>query len=56
VRPDAGRCQACRCSGAAVARRARGGFVRVYLDTPDWVFIAVVLAGIAVTVYARLDD
>ena len=27
-----------------------------YLDTLRWVFIAVALAGIAVTVYARLDD
>jgi len=27
-----------------------------YLDTLRWVFIAVALAGIAVTIYARLDD
>ena len=27
-----------------------------YLDTLRWVFIAVALVGIAVTVYARLDD
>ncbi|WP_205470479.1 hypothetical protein [Breoghania sp. L-A4] len=27
-----------------------------HLDTPRWVFIAVALAGIAVTIYARLDD
>ena len=27
-----------------------------YLDTLRWVFIAVALAGIAVSVYARLDD
>jgi len=27
-----------------------------YLDTPRWVFIAVALGGIAVTIYARLDD
>jgi zinc D-Ala-D-Ala carboxypeptidase len=27
-----------------------------YLDTLRWVFIAVALAGLAVTIYARLDD
>ncbi|MEC5292838.1 hypothetical protein VSX64_19520 [Aurantimonas sp. C2-6-R+9] len=27
-----------------------------YLDTQRWVFIAVALVGIAVTIYARLDD
>jgi hypothetical protein len=27
-----------------------------YLDTLRWVFIAVALAGIGVTIYARLDD
>jgi hypothetical protein len=27
-----------------------------YLDTLRWVFIAIALAGIAVTIYARLDD
>jgi len=27
-----------------------------YLDTLRWVFIALALAGIAVTIYARLDD
>lgn len=27
-----------------------------YLDTLRWVFIAVALAGIAVTIYARFDD
>ncbi|MDO5371621.1 MAG: peptidase M15, partial [Paracoccus sp. (in: a-proteobacteria)] len=27
-----------------------------YLDTLRWVFIAVALAGIVVTIYARLDD
>ena len=27
-----------------------------YLDTLRWVFIAVALGGVAVTVYARLDD
>jgi hypothetical protein len=27
-----------------------------YLDTLRWVFIAVALVGIAVTIYARLDD
>lgn len=27
-----------------------------YLDTLRWVFIAVALAGIAITIYARLDD
>ncbi len=27
-----------------------------YLDTFRWVFIAVALGGIAVTIYARLDD
>ena len=27
-----------------------------YLDTLRWVFLAVTLGGIAVTVYARLDD
>ena len=27
-----------------------------YLDTLHWVFIAVALGGIAVTIYARLDD
>jgi len=27
-----------------------------YLDTLRWVFIAVALSGIAVTIYARLDD
>jgi len=27
-----------------------------YLDTLRWVFIAVPLGGIAVTIYARLDD
>jgi len=27
-----------------------------YLDTLRWVFIAVALAGIAVTIYARPDD
>jgi zinc D-Ala-D-Ala carboxypeptidase len=27
-----------------------------YLDTLRWVFIAVALIGIAVTIYARLDD
>jgi zinc D-Ala-D-Ala carboxypeptidase len=27
-----------------------------YLATLRWVFIAVALAGIAVTIYARLDD
>jgi len=27
-----------------------------YLDTLRWVFIAVALAGVAVTIYARLDD
>ena len=29
---------------------------RRYLDTLRWVFIAVALGGIAVTIYARLDD
>lgn len=27
-----------------------------YLDTLHWVFIAVALGGIAVAIYARLDD
>ncbi|MFK7945515.1 MAG: hypothetical protein AB8B85_21760 [Paracoccaceae bacterium] len=27
-----------------------------YLDTLRWVFIAIALGGIAVTIYARLDD
>lgn len=27
-----------------------------YLDTLRWVFIAVALAGVAVTIYARIDD
>ena len=27
-----------------------------YLDTLRWVFIAVALVGVAVTIYARLDD
>ncbi len=27
-----------------------------YLDTLRWVFIAMALGGIAVTIYARLDD
>jgi len=27
-----------------------------YLDTLRWVFVAVALVGIAVTIYARLDD
>ena len=27
-----------------------------YLDTLRWVFIAVALAGIAVAIYARIDD
>jgi len=27
-----------------------------YLDTLHWVFIAVALGGVAVTIYARLDD
>ena len=27
-----------------------------YLDTLRWVFIAVALAGVALTIYARLDD
>lgn len=27
-----------------------------YLDTLRWVFVAVALLGIAVTIYARLDD
>jgi hypothetical protein len=27
-----------------------------YLDTLRWVFIAVALGGIVVTIYARLDD
>jgi len=27
-----------------------------YLDTLRWVFIAVALAGVAVTIYARFDD
>ena len=27
-----------------------------YLDTLRWVFIAVALAGVAVTIYARPDD
>nr|WP_246176459.1 hypothetical protein [Rhodovulum strictum] len=27
-----------------------------YLDTLRWVFIAVALAGIAITIYARIDD
>ena len=27
-----------------------------YLDTLRWLFIAVALGGIAVTIYARLDD
>jgi hypothetical protein len=27
-----------------------------YLDTLRWVFIAVALGGIAVTIYARIDD
>ncbi len=27
-----------------------------YLDTLRWVFIAVALAGLAVTIYARIDD
>ncbi len=27
-----------------------------YLDTLRWVFIAVALGGITVTIYARLDD
>ena len=27
-----------------------------YLDTLRWLFIAVALAGIAVAIYARLDD
>lgn len=44
-------------------RRARGlesffsvGSGHPYLDTLRWVFIAVALVGIAVTIYARLDD
>lgn len=27
-----------------------------YLDTLRWIFVGVALAGIAVTIYARLDD
>jgi len=27
-----------------------------YLDTLRWVFVAVALVGVAVTIYARLDD
>jgi zinc D-Ala-D-Ala carboxypeptidase len=27
-----------------------------YLDTLRWVFVAVALGGIAVTIYARFDD
>ena len=27
-----------------------------YLDALRWVFIAVALAGVAVTIYARIDD
>ena len=27
-----------------------------YLDTLRWVFIAVALGGVALTIYARLDD
>jgi len=27
-----------------------------YLDTLRWVFIAVALAGVAMTIYARIDD
>jgi hypothetical protein len=27
-----------------------------YLDTMRWVFLALALAGIALTIYARLDD
>jgi hypothetical protein len=32
------------------------GLTAPYLDTLRWVFIAVALIGIAVTIYARLDD
>jgi len=48
--------------GAAVAQdilaEAQGAILPLvpYLDTLRWVFIAVALAGIAVTIYARLDD
>ena len=34
----------------------RGSNRPVTLDTLRWVFIAVALGGIAVTIYARLDD
>ena len=27
-----------------------------YLDTPRWAFIAIALAGIAVAIYARIED
>jgi hypothetical protein len=49
-------------AGVEVARSAlaetRAAIVPVvpYLDTLRWVFIAVALVGIAVTIYARLDD
>lgn len=51
--------------GAAGVEVAQGGLVETqsailplvpYLDMLRWVFIAVALGGIAVTIYARLDD
>jgi len=41
-----------------VLAKAQGAILPLvpYLDTLRWVFIALALLGIAVTIYARLDD
>ena len=42
----------------SVLSETQGAFLPLvpYLDTLRWVLVAVALAGIAVTIYARLDD
>ena len=53
---------ACRAAGVEVAQSVLAETqsavlpLMPYLDTLRWVFIAAALAGIAVTIYARLDD
>ena len=44
--------------GQGVLAEAQGAILPLvpYLDTLRWVFIAVALAGVAVTIYARFDD
>ncbi|MBB5223409.1 hypothetical protein HNP73_003356 [Amaricoccus macauensis] len=43
-------------AGVEVAQQVLAETQTAYLDTLRWVFIAVALGGIAVTIYARLDD